>query len=486
MSENISSNVTAKYSEVDLSKKKNRKSRESQDQIGIANMSENISSNVTAKYSVVDMSKKKNRKSKESQDQISIANMSENISSNVIAKYSEVDLSKKKNTKPRKCQDQIRIDEVSMYEVLQREIQWPQTPSVNQPKSCLESFKSSASPLVKVGLAVTVFLVITAIVALTVSIIILFLKVSALEAAESNSSGLQNNKTIQNYCYTFDYINSKIDSFKRELTNSTSQTVFVISNYSEQNFSFLENRLYDEIAFLNYSVQTVANNFKNALLPLINYNQTCAEIAKSSKGYSSGDYILKLSTEAIRTVYCEVTSTLGGSTSGWMRIAELDVNNCPQGFNTTIHKSVNTCIRSDSSAGCTEIRYSSHNVRYRNISGAVRAIAVRALGGFRNFILNSNYLDGVSVRSNDEHVWSFAGGCDCSDNIPNKPRFVGNDYMCNSTDYLWRDKQQCGSDSTWFFRMLPPTTSDITVRVCRDHARDVKDIALTQLELYIQ
>ena len=98
-----------------------------------------------------------------------------------------------------------------------REIQWPQIPSVNQPKSYLESFKSSASPLVKVGLAVTVFPVIMAIVVLTVLIIILFLKLSALEAAESNSSGLQNNKAIQKYCCTFDYINSKIDSFKREL-----------------------------------------------------------------------------------------------------------------------------------------------------------------------------------------------------------------------------------------------------------------------------
>ena len=73
-----------------------------------------------------------------------------------------------------------------------------------------------------------------------------------------------------------------------------------------------------------------------------------------------------------------------------------------------------------------------------------------------------------------------------SDNDPNKPRFVGNDCMCNSIDYLWRDQQQCGSDSTCFFRMLPLTTSDITVRVCRDRARHVKDIALTQLELYIQ
>ena len=84
----------------------------------------------------------------------------------------------------------------------------------------------------------------------------------------------------------------------------------------------------------------------------------------------------QLSTKAIKTVYCDMTRTLGGSTSGWMRIAKLDIENCPQGFNTTIYDSVNTCIRSDSSAGCTEINYSNHNVRYSNISGAVRALSI--------------------------------------------------------------------------------------------------------------
>ena len=195
---------------------------------------------------------------------------------------------------------------------------------------------------------------------------------------------------------------------------------------------------------------------------------------------------MKLSTEAIRTVYCDMTSTFGGSTSGWMRIAILDVNNCPQGFNTTIHDSVNTCIRVESSAGCTEIRYSSHNIRYSNISGAVRAIAFRKLKSFRDVNLSSNYLDGVSIRSNNEHVWSFAAGCVCSySNDHNKPGFVGNDYICNQENNLW-GSQQCHSRSSWFFKILPPTTADITVRVCSDQARDVGYFALTQLEVYIQ
>ena len=32
-----------------------------------------------------------------------------------------------------------------------------------------------------------------------------------------------------------------------------------------------------------------------------------------------------------------------------------------------------------------------------------------------------------------------------------KPAIVGNDYMCNHHIRLWRS-QQCGSDSSWFFK----------------------------------
>ena len=373
----------------------------------------------------------------------------------------------------------------------------PEALSVNLPKSSHGgSFKSSASPLVKVGLAVTAFLLFMALAVITVLIIIIFLKISTLEITDSKSN--EYDKILQNYFDSFDYINSTLDNFQQELTNDTVKTIS--SNAYQQNFSFLENILYQEISSLNSSIQAVANNIKNNL-PLISYNQTCPNIAKSSNGYSSGDYILKLSAEAIRTVYCDMTSTLGGSTSGWMRIAKLDVNNCPLGFNTTIHDSVNTCIRAESSAGCTEVRYSTHNVRYSNISGAVRALGIGHLDGFSNAHgktfrskyanLNSNYLDGVSVSSNNEHVWSFASGCLCdedtaiSNNNPNKPMFVENNYICSNFQHLWMS-QQCGSYSSWFFKMLPPTTADITVRVCRDQASSEEDVALTELELYIQ
>ena len=381
--------------------------------------------------------------------------------------------------------NEIKVNESSNKKNLSKEISSPYL------KSKQDTSNSSVTFVVKNCLAITFSMILLLQVILSSVIVVLYLKVSTLEANEPTVATTQINKTLLNYL-----LSHQLEF--RELLQQNNASKYT----TKQNFSFLDNQCYHKIASLNSSVQLAVNYLKRVALPILSYNQTCAEIAKSSNDYSSGDYILKLSAEAIRTVYCDMTNTLGGSTSGWMRIAKLDVDNCPKGLNTTIRNSVNTCIRSESSAGCTEIHYSTHNVRYSNISGAVRALAIGYLDGFNNadgntsrsnnVNLNSNYLDGVSVSSNNEHVWSFAAGCYCDEvirnvnnNNPNKPIFVGNDFTCSTFEYLWRS-QQCGSDSSWFFKMLPPTTADITVRVCRDQASSEEDIALTELELYIQ
>ena len=154
-----------------------------------------------------------------------------NISSNATAGYTKVDLSKKKIRKTRKSQDQISSNEASMYDILQRENQLPEALNVNQPHGL---YKSSASPLVKVGLAVTVFLVYMALAVLTVLIIILFFKVSALDVAESNSSIHVKNKTLQKYFDSFDYINSTLYFLHQQLTNDRVKTS------SQQNLSYLK------------------------------------------------------------------------------------------------------------------------------------------------------------------------------------------------------------------------------------------------------
>ena len=166
--------------------------------------------------------------------------------------------------------------------------------------------------------------------------------------------------------------------------------------------------------------------------------------------------------------------TLGGNSTGWMRVAELDVNNCPPGLRSEITNSVNTCVVVEDNAGCTEISYPIYNLSYTQITGQIRGYQVKTSDGFvsvdvprpTNFThLNCNYLDGVSI--------------------------IGQDYICDGaqarqhTELLWAS-QKCGRNSTWFYKILPCTTTDIKVRICRDQNRGDEDLAIKTLELYIQ
>ena len=185
-----------------------------------------------------------------------------------------------------------------------------------------------------------------------------------------------------------------------------------------------------------------------------------------------------------------------------MRVAELDVNNCPCGLRHEItNNSVHTCVVIEDNEGCTEINYPVYNLSYTQITGQIRGYQIKSSDGFvsvgdprpTNFMnLNSNYLDGVSISTNGLHVWSFAAGCNCR-NTTNKPTIIGEDYTCDGVqaaenDYyelLW-PSQLCGKNATWFHKILPPTTTDIKVRICRDQNREDEDLAIKTLELYIK
>ena len=57
----------------------------------------------------------------------------------------------------------------------------------------------------------------------------------------------------------------------------------------------------------------------------------------------------------LRSVYFDFDGTFGGNSTGWMRLAELDVNNYPPGLRHEISNSVNTCTVIEDNAGCKEI-----------------------------------------------------------------------------------------------------------------------------------
>ena len=251
------------------------------------------------------------------------------------------------------------------------------------------------------------------------------------------------------------------------------------------------------------SAQKIINReIITSVSPILNfYYSSCFNIARLNSCYASGNYLVRSSTGVPRSVYCDMNRTFGGNSTGWMRVAELDVNNCPPGLRHEITNSVNSCVVVEDYAGCTEITYPLYNVTYTQITGQIRGYQIRSSDGFifsnkstprpRNFTdLNSNYLDGVSISTNGQHVWSFAAGCNCH-NTNNKPTVIGQDYTCDgvrgqgNNELLWAS-QQCGRNSTWFYKVLPPATTDIKVIICRDENRSNEDMAMKMVELYIQ
>ena len=82
-----------------------------------------------------------------------------------------------------------------------------------------------------------------------------------------------------------------------------------------------------------------------------NYLSSCSDISRKISSYASGNCIVRSSTGVLRSVYCDASRTFGGNSTGWMRVAELDVNNCPPGLRIT--SSVNACVVTEDNAGCT-------------------------------------------------------------------------------------------------------------------------------------
>ena len=134
-------------------------------------------------------------------------------------------------------------------------------------------------------------------------------------------------------------------------------------------------------------------------------------------------------------------------------------------------------------------------------------------------------MDGLSLThgasGSRQYIWTFASGlftgnhnsthptfrCPCDNgNTKPSPPFVGDDYFCESVTQsgwatalypnalLW-DGQVCEGGGTccqfnnppWFTKNLANSTiEDIELRLCLWHSRNIADIALEQLELYVQ
>ena len=228
-----------------------------------------------------------------------------------------------------------------------------------------------------------------------------------------------------------------------------------------------------------------------------------------------------------------------GGTGGWRRVVVLNMRDtshvCPTGLNLTTY-SRRTCGRAHSGRHrCSSTTFSVGGSRYSRVCG--RALAYRwswnhGFNGYNYYHqgIDSGYVTGLSLThgapGSRQHIWTFASGaftgsrssrypryqcpCDNGYRYPSPP-FVGNDYFCesitatygshsalrgifSSNATLW-DGQVCEGGGTcckfnnppWFTKDLTNSTTDrIELRLCNNNDRSTSDIALEQLELYVQ
>ncbi len=377
--------------------------------------------------------------------------------------YAVVDLSKKKTKKPASNQDRHASDpDVMMYDVLSSNDQKDKRdvkdnePKLSKEKSKIYQALSSYKVVISILIITWIVLVITFVMVINVYL--------------SMGNPQQNDLSI-------------ISSLIRE------EGIRRIINEAFSNWSNLS-----RIVARQDDFNTAVNNFYN-IIENITYNlslfeievteyhfSSCSQALSKDSSYLSGNYILRSSTGALRNVYCDMNNTFGGDSLGWMRIAKLDVNQCPPDLMARTFGRVKACIVTEDNAGCTTLVYSTFKIDYTKITGQIRGYQNRTLDGFKNISalirstnISKNYVDGVSVTSNYEHVWTFAAGCDCNSE---KPDTIGSNYTCDKHPscrvgalcaiHLW-ESQKCGNPSSpWFLRTLDrPTAASIKWRGCR-------------------
>ena len=350
------------------------------------------------------------------------------------------------------------------------------------------------------------------------AVIFLFLKVLALEKAnqEENESLMYSYNGLQNLMNEYDILHDK--SLQTTITIQSLIDAFNNTQTELNQFHTSINPLIDKRNHLNKNIIDITVEVQRlSYLVVDNYHSSCLTIAQLNLSYVSGNYILRSSTGLLVSVSCNLNMTSGNSSNVTnnivvdnsterIRVAELDVNNCPQGLTSHYVYYRKTCVVVQYEAGCTEIHYPTNNKNYTHIIGRVQGFQKSSMdcfddipqnkSRFTNSTIFSNYIDGVSIISSRQHIWSFAAGrCSCDNIIGNKPDFVGEHFTADgrnmavgsgySSTVLW-ESQKCGTNENMFERTIEPTASNITVRICRDQDRSDEDLALLILDLYVQ
>ncbi len=246
----------------------------------------------------------------------------------------------------------------------------------------------------------------------------------------------------------------------------------------------------------------------------------CSELPSSSP---SGYYWVTASNGSAMRVFCDMTRTCGPFTGGWMRVASVNVKGasakCP----------VNLCLDDTPVRGCYLCSKSYHypfslfrvGVKYSKVCGKVIGYAIGHPDAFSSHY--TQIVDGVilSYSLPPVHIWTFVASipepsravhskCACSHPFKRKlskvPDIIGENYFCDHSfkrpnssapelSPLW-DGVGCRglynrcctyNNPPWFYRELPsPTYEDIWMKINLDEDKSNEDIAVEQVEIYVQ
>ena len=258
---------------------------------------------------------------------------------------------------------------------------------------------------------------------------------------------------------------------------------------------------------------------------------SCKEILQLAPRSPSGLYWIRGTDNKPKRMYCDMKRTCKGIAGGWMRVASIDMTDsssrCPSALKT-ITSPRRLCAKGIDGPGCSSVVFPVQGVEYSQVCGKIIGYQEKTPDAFISFIngkntLDSNYVDGISMthgKNPRKHIWTFAAAvheynsakqfvCPCTNTRnrppPPVPKFIGNDYFCDTgstnhfrhifygKDPLW-DGKGCGQFSTccsfnsppWFRKEVSPTKDDIEIRLCTDQPRRDEDINFETLEIYVQ
>ena len=233
----------------------------------------------------------------------------------------------------------------------------------------------------------------------------------------------------------------------------------------------------------------------------------------------------------VKTELAEIKAKIGGTLpesekcgikGSWKRIVYINPaqgSSCPSGLrNVSIPPTNKLACGIGINYGCSSLKFEvGKDLEYSNICGVARGIQFGFGSGFRtSSTIDQTYLTGVSITRGTprKHVWSYAtpwtdtssNVCPCGDyqNPSRPPRFVGNDYYCESghrasgnynriasDDPLW-DGQGCTGGETkccdrsgWFHKTVPSTDDYIEFRLCTSGQRTGGEVYVDYAEIWV-